>query len=64
MRVVIPGFALAALGFQTILSSFFCQHARDEAKVNSPSSTSKPAEFDGFAADYDAALNKGISLLR
>ena len=23
MRVVIPGFALAALGFQTILSSFF-----------------------------------------
>jgi SAM-dependent methyltransferase len=29
--------------------------------VSAPPSA-KPAEFDGFAADYDAALNKGISL--
>jgi SAM-dependent methyltransferase len=27
-----------------------------------PPTSAKPAEFDGFAADYDAALNKGISL--
>lgn len=30
--------------------------------MSTPSSTPEPAEFDGFAADYDAALNKGISL--
>lgn len=30
--------------------------------MSTDASSSKPAEFDGFAADYDAALNKGISL--
>lgn len=30
--------------------------------MSAETSSSKPAEFDGFAADYDAALNKGISL--
>jgi len=30
--------------------------------MSDATSPPKPAEFDGFAADYDAALNKGISL--
>ena len=38
------------------------QYSRYEAQMSTPTTTSKPAEFDGFAADYDAALNKGISL--
>ena len=58
MRLVVPGATLTALGFQTILSSFFCKHFG-----NAPAMTEGGHKtFDAYADDYDVALAHGISV--
>ena len=56
MRLVVPGVTLAVLGLPDDPALFLPEPADDETAMM------EKAAFDAYAADYDEALNRGLSL--